>query len=397
MPSAPGAPLGFQGPDANTFGQGAFPADPTIAAGPTHILTAVNAAVSIYTKTGTCALSTSLSTWFANVCPSCTNTVDPRIVYDSLNGRWIMVAQRAVAPSTSKILLSVSQTNNPTGSWWNWALEGNLLFGVNTRADFPDVGFDNLTGAQNGAIYITTNQHRYTSPFEFEVAMLYILPKSAIYAGSGFTCWRAWNPQNPDDNSKAFGLRPARMYGAGNPVDPKEYLLNTFEDGGGSVTAWKVVPTYPPTAVNWTTAVAFPPVIGTYAPHDTVPQATCAQTLASGDNSLYEAIWRNNKLYTAFTADKSFPTGNTAAVRYVIFDTAANFSSVKRTHSLEGSHYFYPSITSDASGNVYVVHARSAGGAAPGGYASIWATGELTTDSVPQPAAPVCPLKTGPV
>ena len=67
-----------------------------------------------------------------------------------------------------------------------------LTFGVPTQPDFPDVGFDNLTAAQGGAVYVTSNQLDNSGPEPVpETSMLYILPKAALYAGTGFTCWRA--------------------------------------------------------------------------------------------------------------------------------------------------------------------------------------------------------------
>jgi hypothetical protein len=69
---------------------------------------------------------------------------DPRVQYDPYNDRWIVAAVSDAGSSTAAILVGVSQTNDPSGSYF--------LFKVNARvsgdqanlnvADFPMLGFN---------------------------------------------------------------------------------------------------------------------------------------------------------------------------------------------------------------------------------------------------------------
>lgn len=385
-PLAPGVAQNFQGIDNVTGADGKYaPADTTIAAGPNHIVAVANRILTIFGKDGTCVRQVPLLNWFTAVCTGC-NPNDPRIVYDPREGHWIMVSMYRTS-STSNLLLSVSQGSDPTTTWWNWSLDGKLFFGGDTFADFPDIGFDNLLASQNGALYVTSNQFFFTGGLP-QTALLFILPKSALYAGSAFTCWKAWGAVDFDGTTQSFTLRPARMYGVGNPLSPVEYMMNSKRLGGtGDITGWKVVPTFPPTPLNWTNIPNSPFIVGTYARPPVAGQQLCPSPfLSTSDNRLLDAIWRNNKLYIAFTAERVFPSGTVAAVRYVTFDTTT-FTSVKRTHSLEGANFFYPAICPDAMGNIFIAHARSQGGSTPADFASMWFTGEKTTDSGPQAAA----------
>src|SRR5205085_3968727 len=164
------------------------PPDPNMAVGPNHVMVVVNSLLAIYSKTGTQITKSSLQSWFDNVCPSC-SVFDPRIAYDSGASRWIMIGLYTDSTSQSKILVSISQTADPTGSWWNYSLDGVLNYsGENTFADYPDVGFDGISAASGGAVYLTVNQFTFTGS-SFRTAVLYILPKSGLYTGASFIYW----------------------------------------------------------------------------------------------------------------------------------------------------------------------------------------------------------------
>lgn len=136
-----------------------LPPDPNISVGPSHVLVMVNSSLAIYNKTGGAAVLTStLANWFSNVSPVTDMIFDPKCAYDHWNQRYIMVAlAKNETASQSYHLISVSQTNNPTGLWWNWKLDAkkNGSKDTNYWADYPSLGFDSST---TGAIYITTNQ-----------------------------------------------------------------------------------------------------------------------------------------------------------------------------------------------------------------------------------------------
>ncbi|MBI5308316.1 MAG: hypothetical protein HZB37_08330, partial [Planctomycetes bacterium] len=147
---------------------GWYPPDPIMAVGPSHVLVMVNSSLAIYNKAGGAAVSTStLANWFSNVSPGTTMIFDPKCAYDHWNQRYIMlVLALNTTSSQSYYLVSVSQTNNPTGLWWNWKLDAKLNGSTNTNnwADYPQIGFDSST---SGAIYITSNQFAIGGGFQY--------------------------------------------------------------------------------------------------------------------------------------------------------------------------------------------------------------------------------------
>jgi hypothetical protein len=344
------------------------PPDTNMAAGPSHVMTVVNSMFAIYSKAGTVISTSSLKSWFDNVCTNC-SVFDPRIEYDPGAARWIMMALYKDASSQSKILISVSQTSDPTGSWWNYSLNAVLNYSTeDTWADYPDVGFDGIPAASGGAIYITVNQFTFTAR-SFRTAVLYILPKSALYSGAALSYWRAWDRKN-GDNSQAFTYRASKTYG--NPGG--EFLINT-RNNGSIASLWRVNPTYPPTAVDWTLQSTIN--IGSYSVAPNASQPGTTDLLDTLDNRMYNAVWQNNRIYAAFTEAHDWGSGTVAALRYLKINTSSNSAEINETFGADGLHYYNAAIATDSSDNIVIVFSRSNSTE----YAGARYTGRLTTDS----------------
>ena len=360
QPLAPGIFTNFEGPDnlSQTDGFLHGPPDGGIAAGPNHIMVSVNSLLAIYSKTGTQQLNTSLASWFSAICSVC-KPYDPRLAYDAVAGRWLLLAVDGDKDTNnlSNYLLSVSKTSDPNGGWWLYSLNGALNYtptGENTWADFPHLGFDGIASASGGAIYITSNQFTFGSSPAFRTATLSILSKSSLYSGASLNYWRAWGRANAD-GSQAFALSPAFTYGGASG----EFLVNS-KNGGNFVTLWKVVPTYPPTALNWTLQATIN--IGAYSlPPDASQPGSCA-LMATNDNRIgSSSVWRNGKFYAAFTEahDWGGGGGNVAALRFLQINTSTNATEHNLTYGADGLYYSFPVLATDSSDNVVVAFARA--------------------------------------
>jgi hypothetical protein len=183
--------------------------------------------------------------------------------------------------------------------------------------------------------------------------MLNILPKSVLYTGGSLASyWRAWDRLNVT-GTQAFTLRPAKTWG--NPGS--EFMINTGENNDNFVTLWRVNPTYPPTAVDWTRQASVN--IGSYQVPPMATQQGCSNTLDTIDNRFYNAVWNNNKIYGAFNQAFNFGGGTVAAIRYVAINTASNAAEVNTTYGADGFHYWFPAISPNASDDITFVFARS--------------------------------------
>lgn len=69
--------------------------------------------------------------------PSLNRTYDPKVLYDPLMDRFIIVFLNGVTDTDSRILVAFSQTNNPTDKWNLYSLEGNPLAQTDIWTDYP--------------------------------------------------------------------------------------------------------------------------------------------------------------------------------------------------------------------------------------------------------------------
>ena len=104
---------------------GATPPDPTGAVGPNHYINAVNSVLKIFDKSGNLLVGpTPLGTFLGNG----TNYGDPIVMYDQLADRFF-VSQFGTA--SNSIVLGVSETSDPTGSYFVYE------FVFNSFPDYP--------------------------------------------------------------------------------------------------------------------------------------------------------------------------------------------------------------------------------------------------------------------
>ncbi len=342
----------------------ARPPDPDIAAGPNHIIQVENVVLRISTKDGATVSTTSLATWFSSVSAGCgmggCSPFDPRVAYDPLQGRWILIALHLSdgPPPVSRMLVSVSQTSDPTGTWNFYNLDGSLVYPStmeNTWSDYPDVGFDLIlsTAPTSGAIYLTTNNFTFpTATPSFRTSLVWILSKNELYTGAALTYWRAFDRLNAN-TTQAFTYRAAKMYGANPGV---EFLVNSAAGGDNFLTVWNVTPTYPPTAISMNLQVTI--TIGAYGVPANAAQSGCGNLLDTLDNRLINAVWRNNQLYTMFTESNS----TVSNIRYNRINTSTNMLGVSTSIGDGTNFYFIPSVAVENSANAGIAFSRSGSG-----------------------------------
>ena len=283
------------------------------------------------------------------------------------------------AKKQSWYLVSVSKTSDPTGGWFNYKINGALIFnGLQTWADYPDVGFDRIPSS-NGAIYFTSNQLDWTN-FNFQTSLISIIPKSILYSGgtpSSTNIKRFFGLKN-FDGSQAFTLRAAKTFSNYNG----EFLINDASFGGNFVTLWKATPN--PVTLTKVKAIS----IGSYSPPPSATQKGCSGVLDTIDNRIYTAEFRNNNLYAAFTEAFNWGNGTVATIRYLKINTTSNGVVLNSRYGADKVHFWFPAIISDSKNNILFTFARSS----LSQFAGLYYSGRKTTDTK---AAPSSLLKAG--
>jgi PKD repeat protein len=228
-----GKTMGIKAPTMNFSGQTSpyYPPDANGSIGPNHYMQTINCVYAIYNKTTGALVAgpTNLNLLFSGVTGSEYNDGDPICLYDEQADRWL-VAEFSISGSNDYMLVAVSATNDPTGSWHKYSFD---------VADMPD--YEKFGIWQDG-YYMGTNNSSGNDIYVFERSqMLNGLTAQMV----GFN-----NPWRPTTIDGFMCVPPIDNDGTFAPAGSPGLFITINDDaiGGGSDQLWIYE-----LAVNWTT------------------------------------------------------------------------------------------------------------------------------------------------
>jgi hypothetical protein len=359
-PNGSGGPLAastgtsFSGPGQN----GWIPYDAAIAVGPNHIIVMSNAQFAVFGKDKTLYSLTQYDNFFGTAAGT---AFDPKCFYDATAGHFVMLTDMSSNPQ-AYMNVAVSKTSDPTGGWWiyqlDWTLDGSAKTG--NWGDYPSLGYD------NNAIYIGANQYSFSNSYKY--SKVRVLSKAELYSGASTVTWTDFVNLLNSNGSSAFTVKAGRMLSSSN----SEYLLNTLPGGGSYVSLWRIdnAPASPTLTRVATVSV------GSYAvpPNGRQPGGS---SVASGDCRTQDVVMQNGVVYTAFSEKYGTTRRNQGAGIRFLEITTSGLKNVDISYFYSGIDQFYPAVTVDATGNVYMVFSRSS----KTEYASMYQTGMKTTET----------------
>jgi hypothetical protein len=354
--NAPKLLIGFEGLGATDFD----PPDPTVAAGPDHVVVAVNSVLGVFSKTPERIFRTSFRNWFAALPDAKTASFfDCRILYDQYEKHFIVMSLAAVFERTY-CFLAVSKTADAMGEWAMWdfdfGLNGNKP--NNLDADFPGLGVDPV------AVYITANM--YDAKERFKYSKIRILSKSELYGFENIG-WKDFFNFTDATDKNAINVQPAQSFGPTNV----EYLVSSGASRGNQLTIFTITNADKASATLSKKIVNVPPFQN--PPH--AIQKGGKIPIYSGDAGVGNVIFRNGFLYTAHSVLQKFDSGNGSAIRYYQISNEGKVLQQIR-YGAEHSFFYFPATMVDSQGNV-VIAFNSSG---PNQFASFSFTGRKRSD-----------------
>ncbi len=216
--------VGFDGgsnvDNANVNGINVAPPDTQGDVGPNNYIQMTNSVTTIFDKSGNTLLGpVPNSVFFQNLDPvlAGTNDGDPVVLYDQFEDRWI-VSQFAVSQGAPYFMLvAVSQTSDPLGSYNQYA--------INYGSDFPD--YPKL-GVWNDALYISTRD--FADGAGFAGFSLVAINKFDMYDGVETSAQRF-----ELDNPEADGILPADADGTTPPAAGEPHYSLYLSASGNSL------------------------------------------------------------------------------------------------------------------------------------------------------------------
>lgn len=179
------------------------PPDQALAVGNGFILESVNLALAVYKTGGTTPLAIDSLNDFFKLDSAILRTAtpptygpflsDPRAYFDAATGRWFLTILEIDTDSTtgnflgqSSVLIAVSQTSDPLGTWYLSSLDTTNATNTPDHAGCPCFGDQPLMGADANGFYITTNEFPIFGS-GFNGAQIYAVSKVALESNTPAT------------------------------------------------------------------------------------------------------------------------------------------------------------------------------------------------------------------
>ncbi len=346
--------------------QNSIPPDPYVAAGPEHLIFVVNSYFRITDKKGNTLKTIDADKWCSKLLPGA-SVFDPKIIYDHFAKRWVMVWLYANDNSSeSYYFLSVSDDDNPLGTWYAWALPSNVNGSTpnGSWGDYEGVGFDDK------AIYLTSNQFTF-SEGRYQGTKVRIIPKNYIYGDSAgvvkFT--DLWEIKYPGTTYGTFGLRPVRMYS----VEDSYFLVNIspYVTGTRMVVYELVDPLGTPSLIGYKIPVT------SYTSPPNADQLGGGTPLieAGGSKIRNEPVYKNGIIYLAHSVQVK-NNGTYSGVHFVALDVFGLSAKIDFVFGAPQHYHFYPALALDAKNDVFITYSRSSKQEYAGAYFTVVPAGE---------------------
>jgi hypothetical protein len=244
-------------PLVNFAGQASpyYPSDANGDVNQDYYFQTINTVYAIYNKAGALVAGpTNLNLLFGAVPGSNCNDGDPIVLWDEQAGRWL-VAEFSLCNANDRMLVAVSQTNNPLGAWYQYSFD---------VTDVPD--YEKFGVWQDG-YYMGTNTGAGND--------IYVLQRDQMLVGGapvmiGFD--NAWRP-----NSGFHCVPPADNDGAYAPSGYPGIFVTINNDAWGGLDQLWIYQL----AVNWVT-----PASSTFTRTQTIGVAAFDNNFGAGWNNI---------------------------------------------------------------------------------------------------------------
>lgn len=160
-PGEQSAPLFPGGIGGGMFGN-LRPPDMGGAVSSDYVVESINTQVIVFNRTGTVLTAVSLAGFFSSI-GTVPDVFDPHVLFDNYQQRWIITAAANRISPTSGLVVGVSNTADPTGTWNRFFIDADAT--DLAWLDFPMMGLNknwiaisgNLYPARTGGITAATN------------------------------------------------------------------------------------------------------------------------------------------------------------------------------------------------------------------------------------------------
>lgn len=323
---------------------GWIPPDTNGAVGLNHLVVALNGRVRFQTRTGQTLSDFTLAGFFSAVSGGSGDIFDPLVRFDPLGNRFVMTAMADRSSPNSAVVIAVSQTSDPTGTWSFFRLDADPQdFGW---ADFPKMGID------NNWVTISANLIGGSDP-----AVLFVCGKTALYSGTS-SCRRF--------ATQSFSA-PAIVYDAALTTG---YVARNLDPFSGTIAIDTITgPVGSETLTQNAATITLPATwnhfgLGNFAPQSEIPERIETDFIAA----VATLVYRNGSLWGTQTA--YLPT-NAPTHSSIQWWQVSPTGAVQQFGRIDDPNaqlfYAFPSLGVNKNNDVMIGYARFSGAQHPSG------------------------------
>ena len=332
-----------------------IPPDSQVAAGPAHIVEAVNLAARIWTKgsppivVGTFDLGA-----LFNVDDSVLS--DPKVRFDPQSQRWYIATISFQTP-TGAWHLAVSTSNDPTGTYAVYTIPSQ-------NGTYPDF---TAMGMSDDKVVLSGNAFETSGAQNFKGTEYVVLNKAELVAGGTVHGTFHKPPQG------LFTIQPAHTLPSTTGSTTTLYMASVAFNRATKVRVWSL--TGVPGVGHGVTVKTKDLNIPLLTSPPNAEQAGSDNLIVTNDSSVLDAVVRDGSLWLAANSACK-PTGDStirACMRFMQIQTGATLKvSQAFDVGAPGWYYYYPAIQVDGADNLLAVFSGSSAST----FASVYAGGQ---------------------
>lgn len=314
------SPLPQAGFASKTY-DGYYPPDPHGAVSEHFIVGTVNDELYIQDRSGNLISDVKLLNFWIPVHQT-RRLYDPRLVYDPNMHTWMLVTAANAQSDSSCILIAISQSEDPTGTWNLYKIKADSAGTL--WLDYPNIGFNNKWIAVTGNMYGNTTDSTDTG-------RIFVFDRNAMMSGAvpGMTIFGVDQ-----------GVEPAVTY---DSTMNDLFLLETYYEPAGQLQLQKVTGAV---GSEQLISIGFPAIHTPWSPipkddADFAPQLGDTAKIQCNDDRIGSVIFKNNTIWAthaAFLPAVDSPTHS--AVMWWAIDTNADVQQCGMIDDPTGKNFY---------------------------------------------------------
>ncbi|MEZ5046468.1 MAG: T9SS type A sorting domain-containing protein [Chitinophagaceae bacterium] len=221
--NAPTIGTNFEGNELKTW----TPTDNSIAVSKGgKIVSCINFSIEYYDTAGNNFLLQQTWNDFINDTTLSQPKFDPKVIYDNIHDRFVLVILHGTNASKSKIVVCFSKTNDPVDGWNIYTLSGDP--GIDTAwSDYPSIGIN------DDELFINCNRFGNPPNYEWKQSYIYQIGLQEGYNAQTLN-YGVWDSLLAEDNEEPITMYPA-SHGFGSSLKDRMYFVYARPDSGSKV------------------------------------------------------------------------------------------------------------------------------------------------------------------